>query len=360
MRPWNNTPSGIAGSGPCKPMPPGHGIADESQSAGAGAARQPSASAPHRDLDVQPAKAVADTSSPAPASKGRVFLQRLTSAVGLWGVVLLAVCWGQGLVAHLIFLVILTVLVWVGLAEFYALANRAGLVCFDRLGRVGGAVLIVATFCQLHGWLGLHDSPARVNDFETSLLILFVLGLCLRQLAAGGPARGLEAVATTLFGLLYVAWLLNFMQKVFFFPKVEGHLYVLYFILVTKCSDTGAYLVGTVWGRHKLVPRLSPAKSWEGFAGALILATAASVVFAQAAGPRLAGMTLGHAIVLGLILGLAAVAGDLIESLFKRQAGVKDSGRLFPGIGGLLDLLDSLMFNAPLMYVYLRHVLTRP
>jgi len=287
-------------------------------------------------------------------------LQRLGSAVVLWGVVLLAVLLGRSLPGHVVFLVILAGLVWLGLGEFYALAKRAGLICFSRLGQVGGAVLIVATFCQLHGWLGLHDSPARVNDFETSLLILFVLGLCLRQLAAGEPARGLEAVATTLFGLMYVPWLLNFMQKVFFFPAVDGRLYVLYFILVTKSSDTGAYLVGSWIGRHKLVPRLSPAKSWEGLAGALVLATIASVVFAQVAGPRLFGMTLGHALVLGLVLGLAAVAGDLIESLFKRQAGVKDSGRLFPGIGGLLDLLDSLMFNAPLMYVYLRHVLTRP
>lgn len=360
MQPWNNTPSGIGASAPSKPMAPNPGFTDASPSAGARPAENLDAPAQHAAADVPPPTAGAEAAGlPAP-SKGRVFLHRLSSAVVLWGLVLLAVFVGQSLLAHLVFLGILTLLVWVGLGEFYALAHRVGLACFDRLGRVGGALLIVATFCQLHGWLGLHDSPARVNDFETSLLILFVLGLCLRQLAAGEPSRGLEAVATTLFGLLYVAWLLNFLQKVFFFPKVEGRLYVLYFILVTKCSDTGAYLVGTWCGRHKLVPRLSPAKSWEGFAGALLLAVLASVVFAQAAGPRLAGMSLGHAIALGLILGLAAVAGDLIESLFKRQAGLKDSGRLFPGIGGLLDLLDSLMFNAPLMYVYLRHVLTRP
>ncbi|PYJ01624.1 MAG: phosphatidate cytidylyltransferase, partial [Verrucomicrobia bacterium] len=75
---------------------------------------------------------------------------------------------------------------------------------------------------------------------------------------------------------------------------------------------------------------------------------------------QLPGMTWVHAILLGVLLSGAAVVGDLIESIFKREAGVKDSGRFFPGIGGILDLLDSLLFNAPLMYLYLRHVLTRP
>ena len=74
----------------------------------------------------------------------------------------------------------------------------------------------------------------------------------------------------------------------------------------------------------------------------------------------MAGMNYLHAIVLGVVLSVAAVIGDLIESLFKREAGVKDSGKLFPGIGGILDLLDSLLFNAPLMYLYLRHFLTPP
>lgn len=89
-----------------------------------------------------------------------------------------------------------------------------------------------------------------------------------------------------------------------------------------------------------------------------MISTGASVAFAHFAGARLHGMNLTHALVLGVILSVAAVIGDLIESLFKREAGVKDSGGYFPGIGGILDLLDSLLFNAPLMYLYLRHVLT--
>jgi phosphatidate cytidylyltransferase len=107
-----------------------------------------------------------------------------------------------------------------------------------------------------------------------------------------------------------------------------------------------------------MIPRISPGKTWEGFAGAIVVSTAASVLFASLAGRHLVGMTPLHAVILGVILSLAAVVGDLIESLFKREAGLKDSGHLFPGIGGILDLLDSLLFNAPLMYLYLRHILT--
>ena len=158
---------------------------------------------------------------------------------------------------------------------------------------------------------------------------------------------------------MYVPWLLNFIQKINFFLGVEGHYYLLYFILITKLSDTGAYAVGSLIGRHKMIPRISPGKTWEGFAGALVVSAATSVLFVHFLGNHLRGMNWLHGLILGLLLGLAAVVGDLIESIFKREAGVKDSGRFFPGIGGILDLLDSLLFNAPLMYLYLRHVLSR-
>jgi phosphatidate cytidylyltransferase len=129
---------------------------------------------------------------------------------------------------------------------------------------------------------------------------------------------------------------------------------------VTKFSDCGAYVVGSLIGRHKMIPRVSPGKTWEGFGGALLGSVLASLACAHFAAGKLVGMTPTHAVVLGLALGGAAVVGDLIESIFKREAGVKDSGRFLPGIGGILDLLDSLLFNAPLMYLYLRHVLTHP
>jgi phosphatidate cytidylyltransferase len=187
-----------------------------------------------------------------------------------------------------------------------------------------------------------------------------VLGLCLRQFISKTNTTGLLSISTTLFGLMYVPWLLNFLQKIYYFPGVNGSFYVIYFILVTKFSDSGAYAVGSLIGKHKMIPRISPGKTWEGFGGALLGSTVASLVFWWFAQDYLKGMNALHATVLGLVLGGAAVVGDLIESIFKREAGVKDSGHYFPGIGGILDLLDSLLFNAPIMYLYLRHILTNP
>lgn len=306
----------------------------------------------------------ANDGAPAAASvsKAKTFLRRLISFVVLWTVILAAMFSGHRILSDYVFLAIMVFLAAAGLAEFYGLVQTRGLVCFQRWGLFGGVLLMVGTFLHCTGCLSGHDSPSGVNDFETGFLILFVLGLCVRQLLSRSNTAGILAISTTLFGLMYVPWLLNFIQKINFFPGIEGNgkFYVLYFILVTKFSDTGAYAVGSLIGRHKMIPRISPAKTWEGFGGAIVVSTAASIAFAHFLGHRMPGMTLAHAVVLGMVLSSAAVVGDLIESLFKREAGVKDSGRLFPGIGGILDLLDSLLFNAPIMYLYLRYVLTHP
>ena len=298
-------------------------------------------------------------------SKPAILFRRLISSVILWSIVLTALFSGNKVLSDYVFLFAMVFLAVTGLLEFYGLVEKRDLVCFKITGIAGGILLMVGTFLQLTGHIGTQGSPARVNDFETSFIILFVLGLCLRQFVSRSNTSGILAISTTLFGLMYVPWLLNFIQKIQFFtfdPPFEntGKLYVLYFILVTKFSDTGAYTVGSLIGRHKMIPRISPGKTWEGFAGAILASVAASLAFTRFFRGNLAGMHLKHALLLGLLLGVCAVVGDLIESLFKREAGVKDSGKLFPGIGGILDLIDSLLFNAPIMYLYLRHVLTHP
>ncbi len=306
----------------------------------------------------------APMSGPASAtpSKVQVFLRRSVSTLILWAIVLAAMFSKNPIVSNGVFVLLVAGLALAGLVEFYGLAEKRGLACFKYCGLVGGVLLMVGTFLNVTGVIGTQGSPARVNDFETSFLILFVLGLCVRQFISKTNTAGLTAIAITLFGLMYVPWLLNFIQKINFFPALggDGKFYVFYFILVTKFSDTGAYVVGSLIGKHKMIPRISPAKTWEGFGGAIVVSTGASLLFVHFFGDHMLGMKTIHAVVLGIILSSTAVIGDLIESLFKREAGVKDSGKLFPGIGGILDLLDSLLFNAPIMYLYLRHILTHP
>lgn len=301
----------------------------------------------------------ATAASPAP-SKAKVFFRRLVTSVILWTVVIGALFFGNEFVSRAACIFLLLFLALSGLTEFYELAERRGLFCFKWCGLFGAVLLTVGIFLNLTGRLGLSNSPARVNDFETGFIILFVLGLCVRQFVSKTNANGISAISTTLFGLMYVPWLLNFFQKIYFFPGVDGKYFLLYFVLLTKFSDMGAYAVGSLIGKHKMIPRISPGKTWEGFFGAILVSTGASVAFVYFFGTHMFGMNYFHAIVLGIILSIAAVIGDLIESLFKREAGAKDSGHLFPGIGGILDLLDSLLFNAPIMYLYLRHILTHP
>jgi len=300
------------------------------------------------------------TLKPAPLSKGAVFLRRLFSFLVLWTVVIAGLFCGHKLISDYIFLCIISFLAVTGLLEFYGMVRKLGYACYPKLGVLGALLLIGATFVYISGDFRRAATPSRMNDFETSFFILFVLGLCIRQFLSREVNTGIIAISTTLFGLLYVPWLLNFIQKINFFGQqgVQGEWYVLYFVLVTKLSDCGAYATGSLIGRHKMIPRISPGKTWEGFGGAIVVSTGASVLFAHLARNHLTGMTLTHSSILGIILSTAAVVGDLIESLFKREAGLKDSGHLFPGIGGILDLLDSLLFNAPLMYLYLRHILT--
>ncbi|HMJ88794.1 MAG TPA: phosphatidate cytidylyltransferase [Candidatus Acidoferrum sp.] len=313
---------------------------------------------------------------PPAISKTRTFFRRLGSSIALWSFVLAALFLGElnigGFNARplsdILFLIVMLAIAGLGLDEFYKLIEKAGYACFRGWGIVGGLLLMASTFLYVQGSIITNRQPSKANDFETGILIIFVLGLCFRQFMAKRGGSGLLRISTTLFGLMYVPWLLNFIQKLHFFPdtlgphgdriEIEGSFYVLYFILVTKFSDLGAYVTGSLIGKHKMIPRISPNKTWEGFGGAIVISALVSVGFYCLAKKHLYGMNLLHAIVLGVLLSTTAVVGDLIESIFKREAKVKDSGTWFPGIGGILDLMDSLLFNAPLMYLYLRHVLT--
>jgi phosphatidate cytidylyltransferase len=249
--------------------------------------------------------------------------------------------------------VVIAIAVW----EFYRICEARGLRTFKVWGVVGTVAMISGSWF----FFGQRDFAVLSYEFDILLLLAFTLGVFIRQFPQKLNPAGIETMAVTLFGLLYVAWLGNFITRIVFVtPHEKGRYLVMFLVVVTKFTDIGAYLIGSSIGRHKMTPRISPKKTWEGTIGGILFAVSGALLcdkWVVADDLALIGLTTGHAVTLGLLLGVAAVIGDLAESLIKREAGVKDSGTILPGHGGALDLMDSLLFTAPILYMYMRLVL---
>ena len=298
-----------------------------------------------------------EQASAKPLTAKTTFLFRFMSTVVLWTIALVIAFSGY----ELGFWALISLFGLIGLWEFYTMLDQRRLPNFKITGMICGAVMLSGSFYYFS-----RIGPSQSYDFELTVLLFFLLTVFARQIFARlRDDEPLQAMAYTLFGLLYVIWLFNFMTKIVYLtPRADGHVtgqfYCLYLIAITKFSDMGAYLVGSLIGRHQMIPHISPKKTWEGFAGALGLSLFASLMLFKLMPDNLVGLTLTHAIILGLLLGFAAVVGDLAESIIKRSTGTKDSGNFLPGIGGVLDLIDSLLFTAPLLYFYLRLVAKVP
>jgi phosphatidate cytidylyltransferase len=203
----------------------------------------------------------------------------------------------------------------------------------------------------------LEPERSRFVHFGEELVLVFsLLGAFIRLVVVREANREpITTAALTLLGLLYVPYLFNFVALLAFMPghTVENRYLLIYLLAVTKFSDVGAYVIGSLIGRHKMIPRISPGKTWEGFAGAMATSLVISVVMVRLLGPRMPQISFTDSVVLGLLLPLISVVGDLAESVVKRDASIKDSGNTIPGIGGALDLIDSILFTAPVLYFYL-------
>jgi phosphatidate cytidylyltransferase len=286
------------------------------------------------------------------------FIFRFASTIVLWSVALVIAFSGY----EVAFYGLISLFGLIALWEFYGMLDHKGLPNFKVTGMICGVVMLAGSFYYFS-----KMGPAQSYDFEVAVLFFFLLTVFARQMFARlRDDAPLQTMAYTLFGLLYVLWLFNFMTKiVYLMPRsstgmVTGQFYCLYLIAITKFSDMGAYLVGSAIGRHQMIPHISPKKTWEGFFGALALSLCASLVLYKLMPGHLSALNWTHATILGLLLGFAAVIGDLAESIIKRSTGVKDSGNFLPGIGGALDLVDSLLFTAPLLFFYLRLVIRVP
>jgi phosphatidate cytidylyltransferase len=234
--------------------------------------------------------------------------------------------------------------------EFYSMLEAAKIPHFKILGTVSCILLIMVTAWTLsHPTLGISASG------EAVALFLIIAGVLLRQFPQKENPRPLETMAGTLMGILYAGFLFNFFTRLLLtWGLHDGRLLVLYVIAIAKATDIGAYFIGCSFGRHKLIPRISPAKTWEGVLGGIAFGLLISFLFYLGFRGHFhwVAISLTDSLVLGFILALCAIVGDLTESLFKRAAGVKDSGRLILGMGGVLDVVDSLMFAAPALYIY--------
>ena len=229
-----------------------------------------------------------------------------------------------------------------GLYEFWLLAKRRGMKPDVVIGFVGAAALFTVFY---------FDRPQ-----EAPLLLLLILpGLTIAVLVAamlrGAPFENMIAsTGATLLGVMYVALLGGHLVAVRmgFEQQRAAHL-LSFFFLVIMGSDSGAYYTGRASGRHKLAPKISPGKTWEGAIGGMLTSLLMAVVAHYWFFPEL---PLKVALPLAAVMNILGVLGDLTESALKRGAGAKDAAQILPGHGGLLDRLDSLLFNAPLIYYF--------
>jgi phosphatidate cytidylyltransferase len=278
----------------------------------------------------------------------RVFLKRLASWVALWVVAILCVYSGWQITS----LLLIAAFGLGGQWEFYLAQEEKGHKVFKQSGLFCGALLFLTS------WYFLIENPslARLLPFGVELVLaLSILGAFIRVVVrAETNPTPITTSALTVLGLMYVPFLFNFVAALAFLPgdPAVNRFLLIYLLAVTKFSDVGAYVIGSLIGRHKMIPRVSPGKTWEGFAGAMVTSLLISMAMVHWMGARVHALSFASSVILGLLLPLISVLGDLAESVVKRDASIKDSGRTIPGIGGALDLIDSILFTAPVLYFY--------
>src|SRR5882724_992639 len=247
-----------------------------------------------------------------------------------------------------LFVAIAAAAMFFGLHEFYVLARKKDMKPDLGAGFLGGAALFTIFY------FATPDTTTQprldVQLIALSLIVLTISTLVAAMLRGAPFEKMLAASGVTILGVLYVVLLGGHLValRTGFEQRLSAHL-LSFFFLVLMGADTGAYYVGRAIGKHKLAPTISPGKTWEGVAGgavaALALAAVAHFWFFKE-------LSLKWALPLAAVMTVLGILGDLTESALKRSAGAKDAAKLLPGHGGALDRLDSLLFNAPLIYYF--------
>jgi len=263
-----------------------------------------------------------------------MLVKRIISSILLIGIIAatIFVDWLCGL--------LITAFIILGLYEFFTMLEKKGISIYKYFGIGMGVIIPLSILLRFE----------LTKNWELLFIILGLLFLILMQFRRRENSGVIVDISTTIFGILYVSWFLSFLIKIRYLTNGVG--LFISVILITKLGDIGAYFIGTRFGKTPLIPHISPKKSKEGAIGGLlfsVLGALASRVFLNLPYSRL--------ILMGIFLGLLGQLGDLSESLMKRDCQVKDSGDILPGMGGVLDLIDSLIFTAPAFYFYMSAVL---
>jgi phosphatidate cytidylyltransferase len=256
---------------------------------------------------------------------------------------------------HVFFVVVVSI-TYLSQMELYNLLERQGFLMWRLCG------IAAALALNLCGYLRLLDYRHSGSLMAGTLvgLFLFTFVLQLRR----GLGEGTRTIMATFFGFFYVACPL---ATLYWIRKFEhGGTLIALLLIATAFGDVGGYAGGSLFGRHKFSPRISPNKTWEGAVGAMVLSISAvllgGVLFMKFGSEGLfyfdtAARALPHALILAVVIGVLGMMGDLAESLIKRESGVKDSGGSLTGHGGFLDMVDSLLLTAPIVLVYAFFVL---
>lgn len=270
--------------------------------------------------------------TPLPRS-GRSLKQAVVTALIL--LALIVIC---ALIGKIAFFVLLCAVVLTALFELYDALLQTGHRPNMWFGLLCGFALLLAAFLERPALIAVVLAATMYGAFVLALR----------------TNRGKSAASDVAWTLLGVAWITGGGAAAASMLRLDDGIFLLVaYILITALNDIGAYFAGTRFGKHKLAPSISPAKSWEGWAGGFAASLAGGLIFAF----LLESLDPLHGLAIGAISGLLAPVGDLVESLAKREIGIKDSGRLLPGHGGLLDRLDAILFCAPAVYLYMRFVL---
>lgn len=196
----------------------------------------------------------------------------------------------------------------------------------------------------------LTQAGGNPDIVEFGWVFLILVSLCFPMFAGRKSEVTFFHTLIMIFGWLYISWLFSFFIKLKYLPG--GSLLVGFLILSTKSGDIAAYLIGKSFGKKRLIPRISPNKTYVGALAGLATSVSAAILARD-----MIGAPLWQAPLLGGVLSILAQFGDLVESLIKRERGIKDTGKLVPGFGGLLDMIDSVFFAAAVFYFYCRYIL---